>query len=62
MPDLSSLQLQARSLDKLNSASTAAGTGEPERAERLTAEAQTHAVLSVSAALRELAQAIRERS
>lgn len=61
VPDLNSLQLQARSLAKLDSATSAAEAKEPERAERYSMEAQTHAVLSVGAALRELAAAIRER-
>lgn len=60
MSNLNSETLQARALDHMARATEAAGADMTEVAERLTAHAQTHALLSIAAALREMAQAVRE--
>lgn len=62
MPDLSSIQLQARALDDLSQAAAAASAEREDAADRLTSEAQIKALLSVGAALRELSAAVRDKS
>lgn len=60
MPDLSYDQLQARALDSIQQAWEAADAGRNDVAARLTTRAQVQALLSIGAALQELAEAVRE--
>ncbi|MFD3523862.1 hypothetical protein [Streptomyces sp. NPDC058653] len=59
MTNLSYEQLQARSLNSMEMAYSAAGSGRPEMADILKAQAQTQALLAVGEVLRELTQALR---
>jgi hypothetical protein len=54
-------QLQARALDSVERAYAAALDGRQDSADALKAQAQTQALLSVGAAMRDLAKAIREQ-
>ncbi|MYR36390.1 hypothetical protein GTX14_04905 [Streptomyces sp. SID4944] len=58
LPDFESLQ--ARSIDRMEMAQSAANANKPDVAQRLSTDAQTHALLSIGAALRELAQAVQQ--
>ena len=60
MAELNFEQLQARSVNRMELASEASIDGRKDEAARHTADAQTFALLSAGAALRELAQAIRQ--
>lgn len=60
MPDLSYDQLQARALDSIQQAWEAADAGRNDVAARLTTRAQVQTLLSIGAALQELAEAVRE--
>lgn len=59
LPDFTSMQ--ARALDNMEMAQSAARSERPDVAQRMTADAQTHALLSIGAALHELAEAIQKR-
>lgn len=59
LPDFESLQ--ARSLDRMDMSQSAANANKQDAAQRLSIDAQTHALLSIGAALRELAQALQQR-
>lgn len=56
LPDFESMQ--ARALDSMQ---TAQSVADPDVAQRYTADAQTHALLSIGAALHELAEAMKQR-
>lgn len=58
LPDFEALQVRA--LDRMQAAQ-AVSSDRPEVIQRLASDAQTHALLSIGAALHELAEAIRER-
>lgn len=60
MAQLKYEQLQEEALDSIDSAGGAARGGDKEGEARLLAVAQVHALLAVGAAIRELAQAVRE--
>lgn len=59
MAELDYEQLQARAIDSVESAYAAALNGRPDAADALKAQAQTQALLSIGAAMRDLAKAIR---